>query len=198
MGCTWFPEPFKKVFPWNSELRQLMDERLESLYWLVLKQRALMKFKVHYLGLLLTIFLISCSNTKKEANGKISELDNEGASQEKKNTTAISDSASIIKKLQGKWKESEYPFRMANFKNTTVKFIEEGTNTEPIFREFKISKSCPFDVNNLKNAQSEDIFLVMMEAKSCEILKVSNTTLTLSGFNVSNGHDYKIVYSKME
>ncbi len=38
----------------------------------------------------------------------------------------------------------------------------------------------------------------MAEAKSCEILKVSNNTLTLSGFNVSNGHDYKIVYSKVK
>ena len=153
-----------------------------------------MKFKVHYLGLLLTFFLISCSNTKKEANAEISEL----TAQEEKSTTAISDSASIIKKLQGKWKESEYPFRMAHFKNTTVEFIEEGTDTEPTFREFKISKHCPFVVNNLKNVQSGDIFLITVEAKACEILKVSDTTLTLSGFNVSSGHDYNIVYNKME
>lgn len=157
-----------------------------------------MKFKLCSQGLLFTIFLISCSNPKKEADAKIPELNNKGASQEKKSVTAIIDSAGIINKLQGKWKESEYPFREAHFKNTTVKFIEEGTEKEPAFREFKISKNCPFDVNNIKNAQSEDIFLVMAEAKSCEILKVSNGTLTLSGFNVSNGNDYKIVYSKVE
>jgi hypothetical protein len=157
-----------------------------------------MKFKICSLGLLLTIFLISCSNTKKEANAKISALDHKEASQKNKSVTATIDSASIINKLEGKWKESEYPFREAHFKNTTVKFKEEGTEEEPVFRDFKISKSCPFDVNNIKNAQSEDIFLVMTEAKSCEILKVSNNTLTLSGFNVSNGQDYKIVYSRVE
>jgi hypothetical protein len=157
-----------------------------------------MKFKFCSLGLLLTIFLISCFNTKKDADAKIPELDNREASQEKKSVTAIIDSASIINKLQGKWKETEYPFRVAHFENTSVKFNEEGTEKEPAFREFKISKDCPFDVNNIKNAQSNDIFLVMKEAKSCEILTVSSNTLTLSGFNVSNGHDYTIVYSKVE
>lgn len=157
-----------------------------------------MKFQVWFLGLLLTIIMMSCSNTKKEADAKISDLDNKKALQGKKSTTATNDSTSIIKQLQGKWKESEYPFRIAHFKGTTVKFIEEGTETEPIFREFKISKNCSFDVNNLKNAHSEDVFLVIVEAKSCEILKVSNNTLTLSGFNVSDNHDYKIVYSKVE
>jgi hypothetical protein len=157
-----------------------------------------MKYKVCSLGLLLTISLISCSNTKKEADAKIPQLDNKEASQEKQSVTAKIDSDSIINKLQGKWKESEYPFRVAHFDNTTVKFIEEGTEKEPAFSEFKISKNCPFDVNNIKNAQSNDMFLVVAEAKSCEILEVSNRTLTLSGFNVSTGHDYKIVYSKVE
>jgi PBP1b-binding outer membrane lipoprotein LpoB len=157
-----------------------------------------MKFKVYSFGLLLTIFLISCSDTKKEPEAKIPEFDNKEASQQKKSVTTLIDSTGMINKLQGKWKESEYPFRAAHFINTTVKFNEEGAEREPTFREFKISKNCPFEVNNIKNAQSEDVFLVIIEAKSCEILKVSNTTLTLSGFNISNGQDYKLVYSKME
>jgi hypothetical protein len=157
-----------------------------------------MKIKVCSLGLLLAIFLTSCSNTKKEADAKSPESNRKETSSEKKSVIAIIDSAGIIKRLQGKWKESQYPFRVAHFKNTTVKFIEEGTEEEPAFREFEISKTCPFDVNNLKNARSQDMFLVIAETKSCEILKVLNNTLTLSGFNVSSGKDYKIVYSKVE
>lgn len=157
-----------------------------------------MKYTVCSLGMLFTVLLMSCSNTEKETDAKVIELDSNKTSQKRNNVTTTFDSASIVNKLQGKWKESEYPFRVAHFKNTTVKFNEEGIEKEPAFREFKISKDCPFDVNNIKNAQSEDIFLVMAEAKSCEILKVSNNTLTLSGFNASNGNDYKIVYSKME
>jgi len=157
-----------------------------------------MKLKVSYLGLLLGILFTSCSDTKKENNVKIPERANKEASQENKNVNDVIDSAGIVSKLQGKWKESEYPFRVAHFKNETVKFIEEGTEKDPAFREFKVSNHCPFEVNNIKNAQAEDVFLIMSEAKSCEILKISNNTLTLSGFNISSGEDYKIVYRKVE
>lgn len=158
----------------------------------------LMKFKGYALGFLLTIFFISCDNGKKEANTKNSELNIKKTSQVTKNEITTIDSDSIIKNLQGEWRESEYPFRMAHFKNTTVKFTEEGVVEEPTFREFKISQDCPFEVNNIKNARSNDIFLILMEARTCEILKVSNGTLTLSGFSVNTNHDYKIVYSKVE
>lgn len=157
-----------------------------------------MKFKICSLVCFVAIFLISCSNTKKQDHTKTPQLDNKEVSRKNNNVTAIIDSASIINKLIGKWKESEYPFRIVYFKSKTVKFIEEGTEKEPEFREFKISDTCPFDVNNIKNAQPEDIFFVLAESKTCEILKVSNNTLILSGFNVNDGRDYKIVYSKVE
>lgn len=99
-----------------------------------------MKFKVYSLGLLLTIFLISCSNTKQEAEAKIPEFDNKEASEQKKSVTAIIDSAGIINKLQGNWKESEYPFWAAHFKNTTVKLLKKEQKKSRHFVNSKFQK----------------------------------------------------------
>ena len=147
---------------------------------------------------LLSMLFISCNNKNKEASTRNSELNNKATAPEKKSQITTFDSDSIIKKVQGEWREKEYPFRKIYFKNTTVKFTEEGMAEEPAFRAFKILKDCPFEVNNLKNAGPNDQFLVMAEPGTCEILNVSNDTLTLSGFSVNTNLDYNIVYYKVK
>jgi len=102
----------------------------------------------------------------------------------------------ILSKLTGQMERNRYPFRQAHFENTKVKFIEEGIADEPAFVEYTISKDCPFEVNKIKNDGVDDIFLVIPGTSTCEILKVSNDTLTLAGFNVSSNNDYHIIYKK--
>ncbi len=156
------------------------------------------KFKVYVLGFLLILIFNSCNNESEGTDVKDPGLKSKDTTAEMKNEVTTKEHDLIIKKLQGNWKETEYPFRTAQFKNTTVKFTEEGVAAEPAFREFRISQDCPFKVNNIKNARTNDLFLVMAEAGTCEILMVSNDTLTLSGFNESSNSEYKIIYSKLE
>ena len=158
-----------------------------------------MKIKSFAVSLLLTVMLVSCTNGKQEdvVDDKEPSGNAEIPGQINNDLNTINTN-NIIQNLQGKWKETEYPFRQVHFVNNTVKFIEEGIADELAFVEYTISKDCPFEVNNLKNAGDDDIFLVMAEAGTCEILKVSNDTLTLSGFNVSSKSDYQIIYKKVE
>ena len=155
-------------------------------------------FRMYAVAFLLTFLVISCHNTNKEADTKQSELPAQLPSAEKLNEVKLFAPDKMIKELQGKWKEARYPFRTAHFKDTTVKFIDEAVIDEPTFHAFSISQHCPFEVNNLKNAGFNDLFLVMASAKSCEILKIANNTLTLSGFNVSSNLDYQIVYNRVD
>ena len=111
---------------------------------------------------------------------------------------SIQASATAIMSLQGKWREPKYPFRQVHFRESTVKFIEEGVAEAPAFRKFRIAKECPFEVNNLKNLGPEDKVLVLEEAGACEKFEVSEDLLILSGHNVSTGRDYDIVYERME
>ena len=57
----------------------------------------------------------------------------------------------------------------ANVSANNVKFTEEGVAAVPAFKAFQISSDCPFEVNNIKHAGANAIFLVMSEARSCEI-----------------------------
>ncbi|HSN59315.1 MAG TPA: hypothetical protein VLR49_00155 [Ferruginibacter sp.] len=157
-----------------------------------------MKFTFCPSALLLSMMLLSCNNNKEDSNTEnIDTKKTEPASLINNDISAI-ERDSIFKILQGKWKESEYPFRQVQFTNTSVKFIEEGVQAEPTFKEYNISRNCPYKVNNIKNAGTNEMFLVMVEAGTCEILKTSNNTLTLSGFNVSTNSGYNIIYKKLE
>ena len=156
-----------------------------------------MEIKFHVFRLLFTVILISCNDGNQDVVVKDVVLEDTETTTEI-NIDVSANRDSIIKNLQGKWRESEYPYRVAHFENTTVKFIEEGVVEEPTFREYTISNECPFQVNNIKNAGDDDIFLVIAEARTCEIIKVSDSTLTLSGFNISSNSNYSIVYKKME
>ena len=160
------------------------------------KAETLKKFEIYAVALLLALF-VSCNNSEK-IEKENTAINNKATVQENKSESIEFDRDGMIKKLQGEWKEVQYPFRVAHFKDTAVKFIEEGVITPPAFREFKISQDCSFEVNNLKNAKPNDIFLVMPEAKTCDILTVANDTLKLSGFNVSTNENYTIVYTKVD
>lgn len=156
-----------------------------------------MQFKVSVLGIFLLIHVfISCDYGKHEAN-TVNVNPGNNDSLEVPDIATV-DSDSIVNKLQGAWKEMEYPFRLAHFKNNKVKFTEEGVVEAPKYEEYQILNKCPFKVNNLKNARSNDLFLVMDNAGTCEIIEVSNDTLTLSGFSINTNRDYKIVYNKMD
>lgn len=157
-----------------------------------------MKLKTLALGLLFITLLLSCKNDKEASNPENSELNTTDTSQEFGSELSKIDRDAIIRDLQGNWKESQYPFRLAQFRDSVVKFIEEGVVEEPKFQEYQISKECPFEVNNIKNVEPDDIILVMVEAGTCEKLQISKNTLTLSGFNAHTESDYRIVYERVE
>ena len=157
-----------------------------------------MNFKIYAASLLFTLMLFSCKNGEDNVTLEDIEINDADTAGEMSNELSAFERETIIENLQGKWKETEYPFREVHFEKATVKFIEEGVAEEPAFQEYSISKDCPFEVNNIKNATANDIFLVMSDAGTCEIINVSNDTLKLSGFNVSSNSDYHIIYKKME
>ena len=155
-----------------------------------------MKFPVYLFFTLLSIcFLMSCKQEVRSKNPEV--VINDPVPETETEITTI-DSTGIVLKLQGKWKEMEYPYRLAHFNNNTVKFTEEGIVEEPSYQVYKILSECPFKVNNLKNARTNDLFLVMENAGTCEIIEVSKDTLTLSGFSINTNRDYKIVYNKVD
>ncbi|WP_335966740.1 hypothetical protein [Galbibacter sp. PAP.153] len=146
------------------------------------------KYKISLSSILLAILLVSCKN-------KTSEADSGNNKSIKVERTDIQ-SSEIIKRLQGSWKEAEYPFRKVEFKNSTVKFTEEGLSEAPRFKAFKIYAECPFDNNNIQNVKPTDTIISITEDKHCEKLKISNNTLTLSGYNATTKSDYEMEYKK--
>ena len=148
----------------------------------------------------LTIFIVSCTNQDNENKGNNSKQNDIVPAEKPETKMEIStiDTIKIIEQLQGKWKEAEYPYRTAEFVRSTVKFVEEGTERNPIFEKFELSENCRFDNNNIKHLKQRDIILSLPETKRCEKLKVSNDTLTLSGFKAYAKEDYNIIYLKLK
>lgn len=146
------------------------------------------------LGLL--VVLISCKNETEVSRSEGLKIDDTGTSQELE--LDRSEIKAVVEALQGKWKESEYPFRQAEFKASRVKFVEEGVAEAPEFQKYRISEACPFEVNNMKNVGPDDLILALVESETCEKLKISKNTLTLSGFNTSTGSEYRIVYGRVQ
>ncbi|UJH91400.1 hypothetical protein LZ575_01030 [Antarcticibacterium sp. 1MA-6-2] len=147
---------------------------------------------------LIAVLLFSCKNGSDNSPTDTQDTDTITNSQEAENLLSPQIREEIIEKLQGSWRESEYPFRVAHFKDSLVKFIEEGVVEEPVFEEFKVENKCPFNVNNIKTVKPDDIILVMVEAGKCDKLRISNNTLVLSGFSTNTKSDYNIVYEKVE
>lgn len=145
------------------------------------------------LSIILVVFIISCKNQNKESESINSEQ-KDAVTKEKEIKI---DTIKIIEELKGKWKENEYPYRTAEFVNSKVKFIQEGMVNEPKFETFQLSLDCQFDNTNIRDIKSGDIILTLPENKRCEKIKVSNDTLTLSGFSGNTNDEYKIIYLKI-
>ena len=159
-----------------------------------------MHIKVKFCLIILSVFLISCNNQNQESKVPGSE-ENEilrKGKQEIKIEEAKIDKSGTLKLLQGKWKENEYPYRTVEFLNSTVKFLEEGTQNKPEFERFELSEDCQFDNNNIRDLKSGDVILGLPESSRCEKLKVYNDTLTLSGFSTNSKEDYNIIYLKIK
>ncbi len=153
------------------------------------------------ISLLFVLFglIISCTNQNKEKKSVNSEQDSivpqDNINHKIEKSIEIN---LIIDQVQGKWKEIEYPYRSAEFVNSTVKFVEEGTSGNPAFEVFEISENCPFENNNIKDPAPTDLILTLPESSRCEKLQVSNDTLTLSGFSSNTNDDYSIVYLRLK
>lgn len=156
--------------------------------------------KKHLVIILLIVFLCSCKHSTKKSDDHPSPNNNSAIEQieDELDPSSQIDKDQIIEKLQGKWKESEYPFRSAEFKNQSVKFIEEGMVEEPRFKTFEISSKCPFEVNNIKYVDTNTTILSINEDKRCEKLKTEDETLILSGYSTNTEMEYEIVYKKMK
>lgn len=150
--------------------------------------------------ILLVVLMISCKNQPNQnesPNAEPSEIVRKDTQETIAVKTTI-DTNSIIEQLQGKWKEVAYPYRTAGFLNSTVKFVEEGTESKPKFEKFEVSEGCRYDNNNIRDLQSGDVILILPETRRCEKLNVSKDTLTLSGFSTNTNEEYNIIYSKSE
>ncbi len=156
--------------------------------------------KINSFLIILIILMMSCKNQNNEnvlPHSDQNEIIGK-EKQESKAEVAKIDKINIIEQLQGKWKEKEYPYRTAEFVSSTVKFVEEGTESTPKFEKFEVSADCPFNNNNIRNLISSDIILTLPETRRCEKLKVSGDTLILSGYSTNTIEDYNIIYLKLK
>lgn len=158
-----------------------------------------MKLKTTPILIVFIVMMISCKNKTQEQQSEGFE-NNEVITETQEPEVGFSETerVKIIENLQGKWKETEYPYRTAEFKNATVKFIEEGIVEEPKFQTFEIVAQCPFSVNNIKNIKPGEAILALPETQRCEKLKISNDSLILSGFSTNSNEDYTIIYKILE
>lgn len=158
-----------------------------------------MKFKTFLCISVVTLLLISCKNKKEENSSNPTDVPQETIETTEKSEQEISSlkKEEMLTRLQGQWKQQEYPFNTIEFKDTTVKFIEEGAMEAPVFNEYTILNKCPFEVNNIKSTLPEDLFLVLVEDKRCEKISVLNDTLRLRGFSTNTNSEYQIIYKKV-
>ncbi|GAA5042801.1 hypothetical protein GCM10011506_45670 [Marivirga lumbricoides] len=155
-----------------------------------------MNNKTNYFFLLITFFIFSCKNQNKEndlSNSNENEIIEEQKNETKEEAPTLN-KVEIIEQLQGEWKESAYPYRTAEFVNSTVKFIEEGIPNAPEFEPFELSKNCQFDNSNIKDLEANDIILILPENKRCEKLSISEDTLILYGYSTNTKDNYEILY----
>jgi len=158
-----------------------------------------MNKKQFLLGLLL-VCVFACKDATKKSDEHQSPKNESAIEQtdDEANFSSLLNKDEVVKNIQGKWKESEYPYRMMEISGQEVKFTEEGVVEPPTFKAFEISNKCPFQVNNIKEVDKNTIILSLTEEQRCEKLKIENETLILSGYSTNTEADYKIVYKKME
>lgn len=141
---------------------------------------------IHLVLVIILAFITACEE-KKDLSGEINTNEIEEIQQD----SSQADTNLLIEELQGSWREPEYPFRRAEFKDSTVKFTEEGVIEPPTFKPYKISNECPFLSNSPAN---DETYFVNPENEICEKISVRDDTLTFKGVE----SDYTIVYERME
>lgn len=143
-----------------------------------------------FFWILLTFLSISCVDTSETANnnGQVTTTN------EILEVTGIEipdlDTQALIEDLQGVWREPDYPFNRVEFRNSTVKMVEEGVAEPAQFRSFNLAHHCPYEVNNMQNSHPADTILIIDDMGRCEKLSLRGDTLILSGFNSHTGSDY--------
>ena len=140
---------------------------------------------------LFTIVLLTTVISCEKENAEPDTTQNEKIEETQENVSDTIPHSTLAEELQGTWREPEYPFRRAEFKDSTVKFTEEGVIEPPSFKPFEISNECPFlpdlPINN-------ETYFVRLENEICEKISVQNDTLRFRGVE----SDYTIVYERME
>lgn len=149
---------------------------------------------------LFTVLIFSCTNQSSDSTtdeSKTNPAEN-GALEVTGIEIPDIDTLALIQNLQGVWREPEYPFNRVEFKNTTVRMVEEGVAEPSVFRPFSLSHLCPYDVNNMEKSQLTDTILVIEDADRCEKLSFSRDSLILSGYNPHSQSIYRIDYVRVQ
>lgn len=148
--------------------------------------------------LILSLVLFSCqkSGTKEPVIHPDSQAVHTTEVSATENNTSDNEQRILSTSLAGKWKETTYPYRTAEFTGSTVKFVEEGTEHDPQFEKYELGNHCKFENNNIKETRS--VLLILPEARRCEQIAVSGDTLTLSGYSTNTKDDYKITYVRIK
>lgn len=159
-----------------------------------------MPFSNLSLWILSTLLIVSCKAPAADTTSEKSKVDTTKKEVLEVTDIEISnmDTLALIQSLQGVWREPEYPFNRAEFKNTTVRMVEEGVAEASVFRPFTISHQCPYDVSNMEKNHPTDTILVFNGIDRCEKLCLSQDTLILSGYNTHTQSMYRIDYVRVQ
>lgn len=154
-----------------------------------------MKRIIRPIIIIISLSMLSCEKAATATTVDQSEknVGSTTADRSTENTDLESEKSTLEKSLQGKWKENVYPFRTVEFLNSTVKFVEEGTENDPIFERYELGTHCPFENTNIKNNDLK-MLLILPEKSLCENVAVSKDTLIVSGYSTNTKSDYKILY----
>jgi len=146
----------------------------------------------------LSLVLFSCqkSGTEEPADHQDSQAVHTTEVSATENNTLENEQRILSTSLTGKWKETTYPYRTAEFRGSNVKFVEEGTEHDPQFEKYELGNHCKFENNNIKETPS--VLLILPEARRCEQIAVSGDTLTLSGYSANTEDEYIITYVKIK
>ncbi|WP_068593520.1 hypothetical protein [Cochleicola gelatinilyticus] len=150
-------------------------------------------------GVYILLILLMCACNEKASEKRVNTLETTSEATPLKNSetpTGKVNATQIQKQLQGVWKEAEYPFRKVEFKDWMVKLTEEGVSGSSTFETYALAGSCRFANTNIKDVTPTTLLLTLTESERCEKMNLTDTTLTLSGFNTSSNANYEIVYLK--
>ena len=109
-----------------------------------------MTFKNLYICFFCLSILTSCNNqnSKKKVREPSQNEQQTDSKQLAPGEESAFNTSEIIEKLQGTWKEVQYPYRRITFVKKQVKFVEEGTQVKPDFEPFEIAQNCTYNFDS--------------------------------------------------